>query len=272
MPKYKDKDEFTYGIIAAGMVGKAAKQYFKEAPIYDKYKPSDSFEDVCKQDIILICLPTPFHIRRNETNLSAFYKTFNKIPDGKIVLIKSTVPVGTCVKFQQQFPKLIIMHNPEFLTERYAYEDFSYPDKQIIGMTKSNQKMLARRLLADLPYGHRMITTSNTSELIKYAFNSFYAMKVAFANQIFDIAGECNASYGDILKGFIYDKRANPSHLEVSFDGYRGYDGSCLPKDVKELIRMARSRNCEISIMEMVDDYNERLIQGQNIKKARGLL
>ncbi len=264
----RNKDEFTFGIFGAGIVGMAAKQYFKDAKIYDKFKDLDSFEETAKQDVLLLCLPTKFDIDKNETDLSAFYETLDKIPKGRIILVKSTVPIGTCNKLQQRYKNLIILHNPEFLTKAYAYEDYSFPDKQIIGMTKSNQKILARRLMVDLPYGHRLITTAKTSELLKYTMNNFYAMKVAFANQIYDLANQSDAYYDDILKGFIFDKRANPNHLEVNHNGYKGYGGMCLPKDVKELIRYARSKRCDLTIMETVDKYNDNLVDQKNVKNV----
>ena len=261
------------GIIGAGYVGSAVKHHYKEAKIWDKYvKTPNTLEEVLAQPCIFLCLPTPYvkipkpGVYRG-ADISALVENLAKIPRGKIVLIKSTAPPGTTDYFHKKFPKIKILFNPEFLTAAYAKEDFSYPDKQILGYTNNETKKLAEDIMPILPQAQSLILPALEAEIIKYMLNTYYAHKVVFANQIYDICQKVGADYARVKLGFTYDKRINDSHFDVWHGGFRGYAGACLPKDIKTFIQFAKEQGIDLKLHKTVDRLNESLIQdGKKVK------
>jgi UDP-glucose 6-dehydrogenase len=128
------------GIVGGGVVGQAVKNYFPQAKIYDKYVNFDSWDDVVRQDLIFICVPTPY---QDGFDGSSVFETVEKIaqyPD-KVVVIKSTVVPGTTENLQKKYPNIKILFNPEFLDNTTAKEDFLYPDKQVVGYTEKSKEI-----------------------------------------------------------------------------------------------------------------------------------
>jgi UDPglucose 6-dehydrogenase len=179
----------------------------------------------------------------------------------KIVVTKSTVPVGTARKVRETIARhtdrdFHVCSNPEFLKEGAAVDDFMKPDRVIIGA----ESVYAREKLADL-YGPFMRTGDRvlfmdvaSAEISKYAANAMLATRISFMNMI---AGLCEATGGDVTSvrlGIGSDERIGPSFL---FPGV-GYGGSCFPKDVKALIRTLREHDVDTSILEGVETVNER--------------
>jgi UDPglucose 6-dehydrogenase len=179
----------------------------------------------------------------------------------KIVVTKSTVPVGTARKVRETIARhtdrdFHVCSNPEFLKEGAAVDDFMKPDRVIIGA----ESVYAREKLADL-YGPFMRTGDRvlfmdvaSAEISKYAANAMLATRISFMNMI---AGLCEATGGDVTSvrlGIGSDERIGPSFL---FPGV-GYGGSCFPKDVKALIRTLREHGVDTSILEGVETVNER--------------
>jgi UDPglucose 6-dehydrogenase len=179
----------------------------------------------------------------------------------KIVVTKSTVPVGTAQKVRETIARhtdrdFHVCSNPEFLKEGAAVDDFMKPDRVIIGA----ESVYAREKLADL-YGPFMRTGDRvlfmdvaSAEISKYAANAMLATRISFMNMI---AGLCEATGGDVTSvrlGIGSDERIGPSFL---FPGV-GYGGSCFPKDVKALIRTLREHDVDTSILEGVETVNER--------------
>jgi UDPglucose 6-dehydrogenase len=179
----------------------------------------------------------------------------------KIVVTKSTVPVGTARKVRETIARhtdrdFHVCSNPEFLKEGAAVDDFMKPDRVIIGA----ESAYAQEKLADL-YGPFMRTGDRvlfmdvaSAEISKYAANAMLATRISFMNMI---AGLCEATGGDVTSvrlGIGSDERIGPSFL---FPGV-GYGGSCFPKDVKALIRTLREHDVDTSILEGVETVNER--------------
>ncbi len=265
-----------FGIIGAGYVGSAIKHHFKEAKIWDKYQTTpNTHEEVLKQTIIFLCLPTPFSRAKKPgvfrgADISAIEENLAKIPAGRIAILKSTIPPGTADYLQKKFPKINILFNPEFLTAAYAKEDFSYPDKQILGYTNSKTKKIAQEIMPMLPRAQSLILPAKEAEIIKYMLNTFYAHKVVFANQIYDICEKMGADYSRVKLGFTYDKRINDSHFDVWHGGFRGYSGACLPKDIKTFIQFAREQGIDLMLHKTVDKLNEQLLRdGKKVKTKK---
>lgn len=261
------------GIIGAGYVGSAVKHHYKEAKIWDKYvETPNTLEEVLEQPCIFLCLPTPY-VKSSKpgvyrgADISALAENLAKIPPGRIVLIKSTVPPGTTDYFHKKFPKIKVFFNPEFLTAAYAKEDFAYPDKQILGYTNSETKRIAEDIMPILPRAQGLILPALEAEIIKYMLNTYYAHKVVFANQIYDICQKVGADYARVKLGFTYDKRINDSHFDVWHGGFRGYAGACLPKDIKTFIQFAKEQGIDLKLHKTVDRINEQLIKdGKKVK------
>jgi len=189
----------------------------------------------------------------------------------KVVITKSTVPVGTADKVRQAIAERTsatfhVCSNPEFLKEGAAVDDFMKPDRVIIGVDAPE----AQRILAELyaPF----VRTGNpilfmdipSAELTKYAANAMLATRISFMNQIAELCEKVGADVTLVRQGIGSDGRIGPAFL---FPG-PGYGGSCFPKDVKALIRTARECQVGLDILEAVETANAR----QKRKLAEKLL
>ncbi|AYL95261.1 UDP-glucose dehydrogenase family protein [Mucilaginibacter celer] len=178
----------------------------------------------------------------------------------KVIVTKSTVPVGTADKVKAVFEKytdveVAVVSNPEFLREGVAVEDFMKPDRVVVGTTDQR----ARKLMADLysPYvrqGNPIIFMDERSaELTKYAANSFLATKISFMNEIANLCELVGADVDMVRLGVGSDERIGKRFL---FPGI-GYGGSCFPKDVQALAKAADENNYDFRILNSVMSVNE---------------
>lgn len=250
------------GIIGIGMVGGALKKYFnnkgKRPLIYDKYKKLGSIEQINKADIIFICVPTPFKPNKG-FDLSIIENVCKKIKGEKIIVIKSTVIPGTTEFLQKKHSQHRFLFNPEFLTESTSDADMKYPDRQIIGYTKKSYN-IAQDIMHLLPVApFERIMPSKEAEIIKYFSNTWFACKVVFANQIYDLCQKICADYDLIKEAALADKKIGRGHLEVMHKGYRGYGGKCLPKDMKSFIQFADSIGVDLKLHKIAEEINKKL-------------
>lgn len=215
-------------------------------------------------DIIFIAVGTPSD-DEGSANLQYVLKVADNIGeyinDYKIVVDKSTVPVGTADKVEERIGgrtnhDFTVVSNPEFLKEGSAVNDFLFPDRIIIG-TKSKR---AAETLKELysPF----VRTGNpvyvmdvrSAEMAKYAANSFLALKISFMNELANLTEEVDANIDDIRLALGSDTRIGKKFL---FPGV-GYGGSCFPKDVKALIQMGEEEGIDLKINRAAYDVNER--------------
>jgi len=267
--KNKSLKDIKLGIIGVGMVGGALKKYFEKQErkpfVYDKGQNLGSMDEVNQADIIFVCVPTPFD-KNGGFDLSCVKEVCDKINGEKIIVIKSTVLPGTTENFQKQYPQHKFLFNPEFLTELTADQDMGYPDRQIIGYTKESLEV-AGDLLLILPLApFEKIMPATEAEIVKYFGNTWFATKVAFVNQMYDLCQKTGVNYEAIMDSVAADKRIGRSHLEVLHKGYRGYGGKCLPKDIKALIQFANSNGVDLKLHKMVEEINNQLMKDQNIE------
>lgn len=260
------------GIIGVGMVGGALRRYFgtvddKELFIYDKFQELGSLEEVNKAEVIFVCVPTPFDEEKGYCDLSAVEDAFSNIKGEKIVVIKSTVLPGTSDYFQEKYPQLKVLHNPEFLTEATAEQDMRYPDRQLVGYTNEASHRVAGDIMQLLPLApFCRILPAKETETIKYFGNTWFSTKVIFANQMYDLCEKLGISYDNVKEAAGADKRVGRSHLEVWHKGKRGYAGKCLPKDIKALIKFADKKGIDLKVHKVVDRINEKLLKEQGIE------
>jgi UDPglucose 6-dehydrogenase len=254
------------GIIGKGYVGNAVKKGFESkgfvVKAYDKFKESDNFEDVAACDFIFICVPTPPK-EDGSIDLSMMDEVIGRLTQDNfrgIIVIKSTVIPGTAQGYLNKNPNLIIVSNPEFLTRSTAEYDFLNPDKIIIGFTAGDE--LAARELAILykDFGAQIrIIKSEEAEMVKYMINNYYATRVIFANEIYDICQVMNIDYAKVRECFELDKRVAPGHFEVFHGGYRGFGGDCLPKDTDALLTKSEALGFDPELLKTLRRINQRL-------------
>lgn len=235
---------------------------------YD-FLSSKLYNDV---DVFFIAVGTP-----EKNDGSADLKYVYEAVDGIIknitknttIVIKSTVPVDTNNKIKEYIRDNLkkftinVVSNPEFLSQGTAVQDEINPQRIIIG-TDSKQ---AIKTIKDI-YKHKdekyVLTDSNTAELIKYASNSFLALKISYINEVSNLCEKFNANIEDVEKGMKMDKRIGKYFLNAGI----GYGGSCFPKDTKALEFMAKSVNSEIQTITATIKVNEKQVT-KMLDKAR---
>jgi UDPglucose 6-dehydrogenase len=269
MSKYK------IGICGShGMVGGSLRRYFETKKnyrvlSYDLGKNIGSMEEINKADFIYICVPTPY-IEGKGCDTSIVEKVIDKIDSGKVVIIKSTVIPGTTDRLQEKYPDKKLLFNPEFLTEVTADNDTRFPDRQIIGYTEKSFTV-AKDIALQLPLApYEKIVPAKVAEMIKYGTNTWFAVKVAKNNELYDLAkviGFTEEEWEEMVSGLAADKRIERTHLTILHKGKRGYHGKCLPKDAKALLDFAKENGVEMNVLKAANDYNDELLTKQNISK-----
>lgn len=221
-------------------------------------------EGIADAEIIFLALPTPPGEDGSADLryvLGVAADLGKLLTDYKVIVDKSTVPVGTAEKVQAAIAahyagEFDVVSNPEFLREGVAVDDFMKPDRVVIG-TQSDR---ARKVMNDLyaPFvrqGNPIIFMDEKSaELTKYAANSFLATKISFMNEIAQLCERMGADVDMVRRGIGSDDRIGKRFL---FPGI-GYGGSCFPKDVQALIRSAEDVQYNFSILQAVETVNER--------------
>ncbi len=219
-------------------------------------------EAIEEAKIIFLALPTPPDgdgAADLSYVLGAAKDIAKLIKDYKVIVTKSTVPVGTADKVIKVFNEnttveVDVVSNPEFLREGVAVDDFMKPDRVVVG----TDSVKAQKLMAELygPYvrqGNPIIfMDARSSELTKYAANSFLATKITFMNEIANLCELVGADVDAVRRGIGSDERIGKRFL---FPGV-GYGGSCFPKDVQALARSAKENNYDFKILESVMDVN----------------
>src|SRR6476659_8872238 len=214
--------------------------------------------------LILLALPTPPG-EDGSADLSAILKVSNDlgkiITEYKIIIDKSTVPVGTAEKVQKAIAAncksdFDVVSNPEFLREGLAVEDFMKPDRVIIGTSSENAKKILSELYAPfVRQGNPLVFMYvRSAELTKYAANSFLATKISFMNEIAILCEKLGADVDMVRRGLGSDDRIGKRFL---FPGI-GYGGSCFPKDVQALVHSAKEVKYDFKILNAVTDVNEK--------------
>ena len=258
------------GIVGVGMVGGALQHYLEkkeglELFLYDKGKNLGSPEEVNKAEVVFICVPTPYLKDGKGFDLSYVEDTFNMLQGEKVVVMKSTVMSGTTEMLQKKHPQHKLLMNPEFLTEETADQDMAYPDRQIVGYTEKSQTVAGdvMQLLPLAPF--ERILPATEAELVKYFGNTWFSVKVSFANQMFDLCQKLGVDYDRMVEAAAADKRIGRTHLNIFHKGYRGYGGKCLVKDIRALIQLADSKDVDLKIHKIAEAINNELMKQQGI-------
>jgi UDPglucose 6-dehydrogenase len=218
-----------------------------------------------KSEVIFIAVGTP---EKNdfEPDLSyvfAVAKDIGRYMDGyKVIVDKSTVPVGTAEQVkniiksnQKKHFEFDVVSNPEFQREGTAIQDFTVPDRVVIGIESERAKKVMESIYKGITRtGKPMLFTDvKTAEMIKYASNAMLATRISFMNQLTSFCEKVGADIKQVAKGMGLDERIGPRFLQAGI----GYGGSCFPKDVKALIWMLEQQGCTAEILRAVIDVNE---------------
>ncbi len=217
-------------------------------------------------DAVFIAVGTPSRRGDGHADLSYVYGAAMDIAGHltkyAVVVTKSTVPVGTgrevhrIIRAARPELEFDVASNPEFLREGSAINDFMRPDRVVIGAESERAQKVMRQLyrvlyLIETPI---LFTSLETSELIKYAANTFLAAKITFINEIADLCEKVGADVHDVARGIGLDGRIGKKFLHPG----PGYGGSCFPKDTLALVKTAQDYGAPLRIIETVVDVNEK--------------
>ena len=261
------------GIIGQGFVGSAVREGMKnhyEILAYDKDPNKFSnvesiFHIVEGSELTFLCVPTPMR-KNGACDLTIVRSALTEINDvakaleakDYIVIIKSTIPPGTTWQLNTEFPNLDIVFNPEFLTEANAVEDYKNQNRIIIGGERPGTTTVKRLFAKAFPKVPIIKTSSTIAEMIKYVTNTFLAMKVSYANEVYQLCQGLNIDYDKVIEYARYDDRLGNSHWSVPGpDGDFGFGGHCFPKDIAALQYVAISLGIDSTMLDAAIKKND---------------
>ena len=262
----------TIGIIGQGFVGSAVRegmQNYFDILAFDKdpnkYSNVESIYHIIEStSIAFLCVPTPMK-KSGECDLSIVRNALTEISNiakslsvqDFIVVMKSTVPPGTTDMLNQEYSNLDIIFNPEFLTEANATEDYKNQNRIIVGGERPGSTKVKAIFAKAFPKVPIIKTSSTIAETIKYVTNTFLAMKVSYANEIFQMCQALNVDYDKVIEYARYDDRLGNSHWSVPGpDGDFGYGGHCFPKDIAALQYVAKNLNVDSTMLTATINKN----------------
>jgi UDPglucose 6-dehydrogenase len=227
---------------------------------------SDSRTAITLSEILMISVGTPSTLSGN-ADLTYIQQVIDVIAthinEPKIVITKSTVPIGTNRWMMQQLEVKIdtnkypidVISNPEFLREGEALHDSYHPSRTVIGGEVNSAIEKVKELYSSLQTSY-FICNYETAEMIKYASNGFLAVKISYINEIARLADLVGADIDGVAAGMGMDPRISPHHLHAGI----GYGGSCFPKDVDELLYLARQKKIQLRLLKQGKRINDSQI------------
>jgi nucleotide sugar dehydrogenase len=279
-------DKPKIGFIGQGWIGKNYADNFEERGYsvvrYDVEKFKGNWEKLKDCKIIFVAVPTPSTAVGFDDSIlidaikSAAFK-------GQIVIIKSTIQVGTTDKLQAMFPEIFLIHSPEFLTEKTAAHDAANPARNILGYTEKSFPKCGQVMLVLPPAPYEAIVPCREAELVKYMGNCWFYAKVMMMNVFYDLAEYNKIDFDHVKEMLAADKRVGRTHLDVVHQGGRGAGGHCFIKDFVALREMyeklaeanpGKKRNADcLEMLKKMERYNIDLLQetGKNIDLLDGV-
>jgi UDPglucose 6-dehydrogenase len=227
---------------------------------------SDLKSAVSEAKVVFIAVGTPSRRGDGHADLSYVYAAAREIAgvlsEGTVVVTKSTVPVGTgdeverIIREENPTATATVVSNPEFLREGAAIRDFKHPDRIVIGTDDARARGVMAEVYRPLHLNASPIfyTDRRTAELTKYAANSFLATKIAFINEIADLAEKVGANVQEVARGIGLDNRIGQKFLHAG----PGFGGSCFPKDAMALIKTGQDNESPVRIVETVVAVNDQ--------------
>ena len=217
-------------------------------------------------DVIFITVGTPLdeNGRSDTSSIFQFAESFAKFINGyKLLVVKSTVPIGTTHKLKDYLSEKIknkqkfdVASNPEFLKEGEAVRDFLIPDRVVIGVDNDKTRETLINIYKTIERTNRpiVITDIKTSELIKYASNAMLASRISFMNNLSELCEKVGADVKTIARGIGLDRRIGTRFLQAGI----GYGGSCFPKDVSTLSQIMKDHGVSGDLLDAVQSINNK--------------
>jgi len=264
------------GIIGQGFVGNAVYQKFKNHFSVDTFdidpsKSKTSYEKVIQNKIIFVCLPTPMNTDGscNTSIVEGEIDKLDKLGDYTIV-VKSTIIPGTTKAWNKKYNSDIVF-NPEFLTEKNAVKDFENQKHIVLGGPgKATDKI---KNIFEVVFKKAKISCidETEAELLKYYLNTFLAVKVSFANEMYQLSKKLEVNYDNLLSMVLEDERIGKTHLNVpGHDGDYGYGGHCFPKDTRALIKLTDKSVTVNNILKATEATNLEVRKNKDWEKMIG--
>jgi UDPglucose 6-dehydrogenase len=269
---------YKVGIIGYGVVGKGVHRVLDDY-IQTIYDPADWGNDLISLDktkfigldMAVVAVPTNTAEDGKSCDTKQVQSTLEWLEEINfkgVVMIKSTLPPSELIRFESNHPNLRIVFSPEYMGEsKYFTPYWKYPDPldmrthtwQIFGGKREDTRVcleiFKRKLSVDTQYFQTDLVTAS---LAKYIENSFFAMKVTFVNEWYDIAKNYKVDWNELREMWLADPRINRNHTLV-FPKSRGYSGKCFPKDVKAIIYDSEACGYEPTLMKSVDTVNDKI-------------
>jgi UDPglucose 6-dehydrogenase len=205
--------------------------------------------------LIFVCVQTP-PTYSGDADLSAVQRAVEEIgePEGKALVMKSTVPVGTGRTIRRDAPDLAYISCPEFLKEGTAVRDFLHPDRVVVGSDPGDEWAADAVASAYEPLGAPIVRTDlSSAEMIKLASNAYLATKISFINEIANVCDEVGADVTEVSRGMGMDPRIGDKFLNAGL----GFGGSCFPKDTQALKILAGNSGYHFQLLSSVIEVNE---------------
>ncbi len=241
---------------------------------------TDSRKAIADADVVFIAVGTPTRRGDGYADLSYVYAAAEEIAECMngftVVVTKSTVPVGTgdeveaIIGERRDRSEFAVVSNPEFLREGAAIGDFKRPDRVVVGTSSDRAREVMNELYRPLNLNQTpmLFVERRTSELIKYAANSFLAIKITFINEMADLCEAVGADVQQVARGIGLDNRIGSKFLHAG----PGYGGSCFPKDTLALARTASEADSPVRLVEATIEVNDarKKAMAEKIRKALG--
>lgn len=246
-------------VVGYGYVGSAVATSLEEVyelHIVDPKHNNSTLDDELVAGVV-VCVGTPANTD-GTCNSSAIETVFASIPESTPVLIKSTIALQNFLQLQQKYPNHSITLSPEFLRGDHAAEDFSAQQFMILG--GGNTDFWIEIFKRRFPRIQYHVCTHQEAILIKYAENSFLAIKVGFFNHLRELSQLVGADFETVRHLLTQDQRIGPDHSYTPGpDGAVGWGGHCLPKDTSAMLHTAQSLGYNFDILSAAVEYNRRI-------------
>jgi len=245
------------GIVGAGHVGTAMKKLFADAYVFDEPKAIGERNGINNCDVTFVCVPTPMAC--DGSCDTTIVESVIEWIDSKFIVIRSTVPVGFTDKMKEKYGKRILFQ-PEYYGETvgHPFADLKKQGWITIGgdiLDAEEVVSVYQQVLTSETFVN--IVDSKTAELAKYMENSFFATKVTFCNEFYDLAQKMGVNYSKLRETWLLDPRMGRSHTFV-YPENRGYGGACLPKDISAIVYQGEQIT-DMTLLKAVIEKNDIL-------------
>jgi UDPglucose 6-dehydrogenase len=257
------------GIVGHGYVGRATVHALSPVATARYADPAvrgavPLTELVAWADALFVCVPTP-QAADGRADLSVVHAVMAELVSSAArgpVVLKSTVPPGTTARLAREYRLPMVFH-PEFLRERHHLADAENPKRVVLGWTEAcveaHRSGLRQLFSKRFPMVPLVELDSTGAELLKYASNALFGVKVSFANEMSELADRLGVAWEPLREALLLDPRIGDGHLQVPGpDGQRGFGGHCLPKDMSALRALAEQLEVPLDVVAAALSANQR--------------